>query len=86
MVCMLVWTGAHAGEVEWCSAAIRASMLYRCSAMYGDFLSFIVIAHATLSLTIIVLIENRDPVVILVEEFVTVANIGPRCSTKGECE
>jgi len=33
--------------------------------MYGEFLSFIVIAHVTLSLTIIVLTENRDPVVFL---------------------
>jgi len=40
-------------------------MPYRCSAMYGDFLSFIVIAHVTLSLTIIVLTETRDPVVFL---------------------
>jgi len=51
-----------------------------------SFSSLIDIARATVLLTIIYLTENRVSVVILVGEFVTVANISPRCSTKGECE
>jgi len=51
-----------------------------------SFPSLIDTARVTVLLTIIYLTENRVSVVILVGEFVTVANISPQCSTKGECE
>jgi len=53
MVCMLVWTGPYAGEVEWYSAAIRASMLCPRFAMYSSFLYLIAIYNVPLALIMI---------------------------------
>ena len=63
---MLVWTGRRAGELERCSVAIRASILYHCVAMYSSFLTLIFNAHVSLLLTTILQTENRIPVVVFV--------------------